>query len=809
MILTNMPELLSPAGSMESLYAAVNNGCDAVYLGGASFSAREYAKNFNLEEMEHACDYCHLRGVKVYVTVNTVYKEKEMMEVLRYVGKLYAMGVDALIMQDLGAASLIRKHYPDFPLHASTQLTANSLEDVNALYEQGFTRVVLSRELSLEEISYIAQSTQAGIETFIHGALCVCYSGQCIMSSMLGGRSGNRGRCAQTCRLQYSLYREFDKIKEAYLLSPKDIQTITILPELMEAGICSFKIEGRMKNPEYAAGVTAIYRKYMDMYAKDPEHYAVDQEDMKKLMQLFNRGGFSEGYYKNFAGSDMMCIERPKTWGLKTGFVDNYLPKQKRVTIRTREPFVPGDGIEIWTQNEPHVGTNITKASKAGEFISFTIEGNISKNDVVYKTYDKKLIDELKKTWEKHTRQKKVYAEVRAKVGEPIAMKLWHDAGNFAYVTGEVVDLAQNQPLSIEKLEQQLKKTGGTPFAIQHMDILADEGIYMTISSLNALRRTAVEALEEAILKKSKRVQPNPMPVIESKPSRNIKHKKITVLVSTKEQFDVVSAMEQVYRIYYEITEGMEKNLEQCIKVCQEKKIQLYAALPRIYRKHTQEIYADSLEKLKNSHVDGFLVRTPGQFAEFIKTGKKIAVDYTLNVLNQAGVSHWMELGADSVCISPELNLQEIGSMADEHCEMLGYGYLPLMVTQQCPVGNYAGGKNSGQFCSKKGNEDLYFLKDRKGMKFPLMTNCRECNCTILNSKPLFLLKFYNEILESPTSMVRLMFTKEGPNRTERIVKAYCEMTKDFDKKSLATKMLLEEMSEKGSTKGHYFRGVE
>ncbi len=289
------PELLSPAGSMESLKAAVNNGCDAVYLGGKAFSARQYAGNFSLQELEEACDYCHLRGVKVYVTVNTLYKEEELKGFLEFVSRLYEMGADALIMQDAGAARLVREHFPDFPLHASTQMTANSLADVEYWAGQGFRKVVLSRELSLEEIQEITAHTDAEIETFIHGALCVCYSGQCIMSSILGGRSGNRGRCAQTCRLPYTLYRGYDNIAEGYLLSPKDIATVDILPQLIEAGIASLKIEGRMKNPEYVAGVTGIYRKYIDMAFDSPATYAVDPQDKKALAQLFNRGGFTEG----------------------------------------------------------------------------------------------------------------------------------------------------------------------------------------------------------------------------------------------------------------------------------------------------------------------------------------------------------------------------------------------------------------------------------------------------------------------------------------------------------------------------------
>ncbi len=342
-------ELLSPAGSMESVYAAVNNGCNAVYIGGKHFSARQYANNFSPEEMEQVCDYCHVRGVKVYVTVNILYKQKEIPALLKYIKQLYEMGVDALILQDIGAAKVIQKYFP-IPLHASTQLTSNNLQDIDFLYQQGFSKIVLSRELSLEEVKYIAQNTEAEIEVFVHGALCVCYSGQCIMSSMLGGRSGNRGRCAQTCRLPYTLYQGYDKIEQGHLLSPKDMQTITILPQIIESGVASLKIEGRMKNPEYVAGVTQIYRKYLDLYANSPENYEVDTKDLKILMQLFNRGGFTEGYYQTNAGRDMMSIERPKTWGLKTGFVDSYNEKAGRVTIRTREPLVPGDGIEIWTK---------------------------------------------------------------------------------------------------------------------------------------------------------------------------------------------------------------------------------------------------------------------------------------------------------------------------------------------------------------------------------------------------------------------------------------------------------------------------
>ncbi len=794
-------ELLSPAGSMESVYAAVNNGCNAVYIGGKHFSARQYANNFSPEEMEQVCDYCHVRGVKVYVTVNILYKQKEIPALLKYIKQLYEMGVDALILQDIGAAKVIQKYFP-IPLHASTQLTSNNLQDIDFLYQQGFSKIVLSRELSLEEVKYIAQNTEAEIEVFVHGALCVCYSGQCIMSSMLGGRSGNRGRCAQTCRLPYTLYQGYDKIEQGHLLSPKDMQTITILPQIIESGVASLKIEGRMKNPEYVAGVTQIYRKYLDLYANSPENYEVDAKDLKILMQLFNRGGFTEGYYQTNAGRDMMSIERPKTWGLKTGFVDSYNEKAGRVTIRTREPLVPGDGIEIWTQNEPHVGSNISRASKAGEFINLAIKGDISKNDVVYKTHDKALEDTLKKTWQKDNRKLSVYGKLRAKKGLPLCYQLWDNKGNMVYQEGDMVEEAQKQALSMEKLKQQAIKTGSTPFCIESLELEADDNIYIGISSINEVRRAATEALQHSILKKSKRKAA--YQIEQQKQSPIIKTKKLNVLVSTREQFDVVSKDRRVNILYCELTEDFKKNYLRYIEVCHKNNIKLYAAFPRIQRSESKEI-----DILKESNIDGFLVRSPGQFKMVSKTGKEITIDYSMNVLNQESVSFWLKQGANNVCVSVENNLQEINAIANKNCEMVVYGYLPLMITQQCPIGNYAGGKTNGIFCSKKGEDSLYFLKDRKGMKFPLMPDCNQCVCSILNAKPLFTLKFYDEILESTTGSVRLIFTKEGSKRTERILNAYAEMTKDCTIQSGETKILLHEMNEKGSTKGHYFRGVE
>ena len=802
------PELLAPAGSMDALKAAVNNGCDAVYLGGKQFSARQYAGNFSLEELNEVCDYCHLRNVKVYVTVNTIYKEKELNEFINFIGELYKIGVDALIVQDIGAAKIVKENFPDFNLHASTQLTTSSIDDVKFLAENGFSKVVLNRELSLEDIKEITKEADIEIETFVHGALCVSYSGQCVMSSLIGGRSGNRGRCAQTCRLPYELVNEDDRIIEGHLICPKDIQTITILPELIEAGIDSFKIEGRMKSAEYVAGVTSIYRKYIDMYFDKSQDYKVDIKDSKILLQLFNRGGFTEGYYKTHSGSSMMSIERPKHWGLKVGHIDSYDAKHKRANIRTREPLVPGDGIEVWTANEPHVGSGISKNSKAGEIINISIDGNIEKNNVVYKTNDKALTDALNKTFEKDIRKSEIFAEAKVKKDECITLKLWDNNGNLIFVEGDVAQKAANQPMTKEKISQQLSKTGSTPFKIVNLDVIADDDVYVGVSALNDLRRRATESLEEAIIKRSKRKILKEIPEINADENKSVYNKKLNVLVSTDEQFDAV-IKKGVNIVYVEIGQWFRDSVEYCIKKCHDNNIKIYAALPRIYRGYSKKLFDEFIDGLKKTNIDGFLVRSSGEFDRVKDSEKEIAIDYSFNVFNSQAIEFWENQGANIITLSTELNLKEIKSIANIKCETLFYGYIPLMVTHQCPIGSFDGGKVDKMFCKNKFNSEGYYLKDRKDVKFPLFTDCEQCVCNILNSKPLFTLKFFDEILDSPTGSGRLVFTIEDEKQTIEILDAYIEKMKSNKAPSPETARLIKNMGDNNSTKGHYFRGVE
>ncbi len=354
-------ELLAPVGKIENAYAAIENGADALFVGGKLFNARQYADNFADDELESIVKYSKLRGIKIYVTVNILIKQSEIERLFHYLNYLSDLGIDAVISQDLAVVSLVKNYFPHLTLHASTQMTAHSLEDVLLLKSIGFKRVVLARELHLNEISAITKTCGVEIETFVHGALCFSYSGQCLMSSLIGGRSGNRGRCAQPCRMKYTLLEADHPIQDkSYLLSLKDMCTIEFLPKLIDAGIHSFKIEGRMKSPEYVASVVSVYRKYLDL-AKSGSEYEVDPKDVEELKKIFNRGGFSKGYYFEHSGKHMITADSPKHIGVRAGTVTHFSPKNHRATILLEEDLNPGDGIEVIRKGRESIGAGISK----------------------------------------------------------------------------------------------------------------------------------------------------------------------------------------------------------------------------------------------------------------------------------------------------------------------------------------------------------------------------------------------------------------------------------------------------------------
>ena len=432
-------EVLAPAGSFESLKAAVSAGADAVYMGGSKFGARAYAQNPEGKILLDAIDYAHLYGVKLYLTVNTLLKDQELeQELYEYLKPCYEHGLDAVLVPDLGVLCAIRKWFPSLPVHASTQMTICGPGSVELLKEMGVERAVLSRELSLKEIADIYQKTGMELETFVHGALCYCYSGQCLFSSILGGRSGNRGRCAQPCRLAYQAVDEQKKALtgEQTLLSPKDICALDLIPQIAEAGVYSLKIEGRMKRPEYTAGVVRIYRKYVDQYLQNgAKGYQVAETDRKELLLLFNRDGFSRGYYEQHNGRNMMALENAKASDQEKRAYEalieklhtEYVKTERKVPVRGQFRAVPGEPMQLT--------------------LSCKVDGQICQVEV----------------------------------------------------TGEVPQQAQNRPMEEAQFLKQMKKLGGTPFTWEQLDLHLEGTLFVPVGALNNLRRAGLEALQKAL----------------------------------------------------------------------------------------------------------------------------------------------------------------------------------------------------------------------------------------------------------------------------------------------------------------------
>ena len=800
-----IPELLSPAGNWESLRAAVNNGCDAVYMGGKSFNARSFAENFSDEDIESAIDYCHARGVKVYITVNTLYKDDEFSEVFKFIKSTYRAGADAFIVQDIGVASLMREKFGSVKLAASTQMTASTIFDVKYLQDMGFKRVVLSRELSLDEIRNITENCDVEIEIFAHGALCVSYSGQCLMSSMLGGRSGNRGKCAGPCRLLYDLYKGNDFLENGYLLSPKDLMTLDFLPEITDLGISSLKIEGRMKSPEYVALVTKLYRQGLDEVKEG--RFSVKEQDIKELTQIFNRGGsFTSGYFKNYAGSTMMSTKTPKSTGNLIGEVEKYNYSTQKCSILLKDGVVAGDGVEIWTSTQPNVGGGINVNANAGETIAVKIEigvdDEINEGDKVYRSFDKALANKLKKLYSKDTRKLEVKGTVIAEIDKNLKLKLSYKDIEVE-VTGDVVQTALNNPLSEEELIRRLKKTGNTPFTVCFTENRVSEGIYIDIADINKLRRTGIDELHSKIVASYKRNSVNSVKLSGDDLHKPSKEMLLSVLVTDKEQF-AASLQKGVHRIYVEATEHMFENFDMYVKNAKDKQIQIFIVMPKMSRNHNfiEKIY----DLVENTDCDGYLIRTLGQIYFLEQSDKLKAIDHTLNIFNS--YSNYIMSKFDTVTLSQELNLKEISTIVNRKTEVIIHGKIPLMMTHQCPLGIYGDSKKSGKYCKNYGNTEPYFLKDRKNINFPILADCQNCVAFILNSKTLFMLNKIEDIRRSLTpKFVRLSFTDEDPVYVFRTINSYLKAinTGELDGNSLE---LIDEYTDLGITNGHFYRGI-
>lgn len=799
-------ELLAPVGSFEALKAAVQNGANAVYLGGKDFGARASANNFDRDELKEAVKYAHIRGVQVFVTTNTLRKENEIEDFLEYAKFLYDIDVDAIILQDIGMARLIKRELPDFELHASTQMVAHSLEDVKYLESVGFDRVVLAREVTVEEIKYICDNCKADIEVFVHGALCVCYSGQCLMSSMIGNRSGNRGRCAQPCRQRYELIDvytgEVVNSNGDYLLSPRDLNAIEEIDKVIDAGVHSLKIEGRMKRPEYVATVIDGYRKTIDEYLATNK-LNVSDETINDLYTIFNRK-FTKGLLLGDVGKDMMNSQLPNNQGLYVGTVVDYNKKAKRLKIKLANTLKKGDGINLGGGTIGRIikNGNIETIGYKGETIELDFVGEARKGQIVFKTSDSELMDRVQATFtqDKEFVKNIIDAKITIKLGQKPILTLKDRHSNEATIEGDkIVEEAMKVALSKEKVETQLRKLGNTPYELDLLEIELDDNVSLPISLLNQMRRDCIELLNKERISIKNRKYKNK--TIKYKPVQYNRNKQQGISVKVKNLEQLESALEcGVDRIYYEDTNTIDKAMSLAMKY--NKKV-IYSA-PRIIRNKEY----NHLAKANNAGVESVQVGNYGSIDYF--KDKKLNIDYYLNAFNSETINYYKEIGADTLCISQELNINEIKETikyTDINIESVVYGYTPLMITEYCPMGVIV------RDCKKdkrvaKCKESIYALRNSKGDEFRVSQDIF-CRSTIYNSNVTCMLDNLYELHEIGINVLRLDFTLEDKGTVKEVIEAYQEvLSNDYKLGTKATK-LYNKLDEKGTTAGHYYKGVE
>jgi putative protease len=489
------PELLAPAGSKEALIAAIENGADAVYFGGEAFGARHDA-GLSLEELKWAIDHTHINNAKAYVTVNTLIKDSEFKKIGEYIQFLCNAGADAVIVQDMGILKLLKDQLHQLPIHSSTQMTIHNSEGVQFLEDMGVKRVVLARELSLDEIRTIKSRTNIEIEVFIHGALCISYSGQCLFSSMTGDKSGNRGYCTQPCRRKYTI----DGAK-GHLLSPKDLNISERIGHLIESEIDSFKIEGRLKHPEYVAGVVRIYKGLIERYLENPADFQVSYDEQHTLRQLFNRG-FTEGYFFGNPGGNLMSRKQPHNQGTYLGNVVKYDRDRKFAYLHIEQPLRIGDGIGTagrgtgTTVRSMYINNQSVETTPACATVKIPMEKIVYSNETVFKTYDFRLMESFRM---KDARRKiPLDMSLTAKQGKPVTLCIT-DGANHVIQKGDVPEKAKGSPLSEDSINQHLKKLGDTFFEPKNIVIDLDNDIFIPIFQLNTLRRSAIKKLEDEL----------------------------------------------------------------------------------------------------------------------------------------------------------------------------------------------------------------------------------------------------------------------------------------------------------------------
>ena len=737
-------ELLSPAGSYESAIAAIQNGCDAIYLGGMRFGARAFANNFDETMLTDIIKYAHSYGVKVYITVNTLIHEEELPAIYEYIDMLYKIHADALIIQDLGVLHYVRSNYPDFEVHSSTQMHTCNANALSNLKDLGVKRAVLPRETSIEEIK---KWSDLGIEleVFVHGALCVSYSGQCLMSYMVGGRSGNRGECAQSCRLPYTLcdfYTNKEYGKTSYLLSLKDLNSISHIHELQNANISSFKIEGRMKKSEYVGHITSMYRKAMDLDA-----YVPSQEDLRKAKVLFHRG-YTDGWMYHQKGSNLYNPYRPNHIGINLGTILS--SRNGRIKVKLCEDLHQGDGVRILLNNEDY-GFKVNRIYKndllvnganKNEVIEIECHKNIKPNSPLLKTSDVLVEKEIRKTYENLLRKVKISVQLYASAYSPLYLTISDGNHSVTVYSEEEIQVANNKAATYEDVKNRLSKTNNTIFEVEHFDITLDENLFIPVKVLNELRR---KALDELYALRANDINRKSVPY----PKKTRKEKVFTTNISVKVRSE-----------------------EQLLKVLEYPVSTIYVEDEDLYKtyKVNNNIQYVSSRVHKDAYDNAFMISEIGGLSK-----EQFESDTSLNICNSESAYFLYLQGANKICASWEMSQQQVREIARVLEQKYGisnimqsvvYGRCEVMVSKHCPI-NACILDNDKENC-KLCRHNTFALKDKFNNKYP-MKNDQKCNMRLYDFKIRDDISQISENLRNGVSC-RIDFSFENEKMVENIL---------------------------------------
>ena len=806
-------ELLAPAGTMENFMAALESGADAIYLGGKVFNARAHAANFGIDELREAVRLAHILDVSVYVTVNILIGDKELKDLEQYIKDLDSIGVDAIIVQDLAVAEIAKRVAPNIHLHGSTQMTAATLDAVRFYESLGFTRVVLARELSLKEIQHICKHCKAEIEVFVHGALCVCYSGQCLMSSFIGGRSGNRGACAQPCRLPYELLDSKGESvlpkHEAYLLSPKDLNYSEHMNELVAAGVTSFKVEGRMKKVSYVRQVIGTYREILD-------EASIHENQRKALASGFNRG-FSTAYLEDTVGRQMMTVVAPNHQGKPIG--ESYT-KKGEVYLSLTEPIEQGSLVKILQSNG-----SVTYYTVDDEWtcVSDTLyKGRPAEGLAVGQLY---LASTPKNTksrgLQEFTRKydMSVYLSVGSD-GETNYTELTAilDSGLSVTVTNEYVPAIANKvPTSLEKVTEQLGRLGNTLFRLSYVDI--PDGPYMWPASvLNALRRDAVTALETALIthhvESWQALQVTGDVDYDFKAQHELSYDTCPMISARVDEIEGVKAAisggaqkivfggDRLSRTPYALSV-----YDEVARLCAQSDVICTFATPRVVKDDEVEAYTHTLEAIVQAHPDSISIHVPQALLWLRELGYTGAIeaDTGLNIFNTPTLHFWEQLHISCVNPSQELTLKQITELAKHShvpIETMIHGYTEMMISEYCAIASFVG-TGSKVNCPMPCVKEAYSLKDRKGEIFPIRTD-PYCRMHIMNSHEMDMRAYVPMLLQKGISILRVDGRHMKPSYVKDIVSQYVGIatgTMEAPPKKI-------DSQGESITRGHYFRGI-